>query len=588
LRGTAAFRFAGTRRRRNPAKEGNIVTASASAFLKQLKKIRDEYSPQAARRKLQLLGELDRRNLPDPGKVYELHEALSFLHAYADNRRVRSRAEKMLQRFAKRPDLRRFAASLADTGIEGTPINYSFYWATALWLERKWPGCLTIDWELFENKYEIHHLLYMLLPFAETLAVDEADIEPDQWLRILKHPGETDAGFLLRRFAETRADDTIRETIYEDLDVPCILGPGPGTPSRTGVRYEPSPVVYQTRPLDRSRPDLRKACLDPPVAVHAVSPREGRKLIEMTRVAMVTRSRDLFAFQCADENDVRIVDFEDGLQFLAFGLLPQHRLMLDSVYGFLTMKNGVPIGYVLSSSYFNSTEVAYNVFETFRGGESARNYARILSMMRHLFGADAFTVDPYQMGHENEEGLKSGAGWFYYKLDFRPRDPAVKRLLRAELAKMRRNPKHRTSIATLNELSSKNMFLFVGREREDIRGIIPLDNIGLAVSRHLGRRFGSDREKAVRTCAEEAAELLGVRTLRGFSKAERLAWERWSPLMLTLPGVERWTKEEKRALALVAKAKGGRRESDYIRLFDAHQKLRRALLTLSKRRIPLE
>jgi hypothetical protein len=561
----------------------SIVRVSASTLLKRLKKMQYEYSREAAAAKLELLGELDRRRLPTAPQVFTLHEILSFLHAYADNRRVRSQAERMLKRFAERSDLRRFASSLADTGIEGTPINYSFYWNTALWLEQKWPGCLTIDWELFKNKYEIQHLLYMLLPFTETLSIDEADIEPEEWLRLLKHPGESDAGFFLRRFAKTHADETIRETIYEDLDVPCILSPGPGTPTRTGVRYKPSPVVYQTRPLDRSRPDLRKACLIPPLAVHSVSPREARKLIEMTRVAMVTRSRDLFAFQFADKNDVRIIDYEDGLQFLAFGLLPEHRLMLDTVYGFLTMKNGVPIGYVLSSSYFNSTEVAYNVFETFRGGESARNYARILSMMRHLFGADAFTVDPYQMGHENEEGLKSGAWWFYYKLDFRPHDPGVKRLLRSELAKMRRNPRHRTSISTLNELSSKNMFLFLGREREDIRGIIRLDNIGLAVSRYLARRFGSDREKAVRVCAEETAGLLGVHSLRGFTKAERLAWDRWSPLMLALPGVERWTDEEKRALAKVARAKGGRRDSDYIVLFDAHKKLRRALITLSKR-----
>jgi hypothetical protein len=559
------------------------VTASASAFLKKLKKIKDDYSPEAAKLKLELLGELDGRRFPSAGQVYDLHEILSFLHAYADNRRVRYCVERMLKRFAGRPDLQRFAASLADTGIEGTPINYSFYWATALWLERKWPGCLTIDWELFDNRDEIQHLLYMLLPFTETLSIDEADLEPDQWLRLLKHPGESDAGFFLRRFAKTHADETIRETIYEDLDVPCVLSPGPGTPARTGVRYKPSPVVYQTRPLDRSRPDLRKACLISPRAVHAVSRREARKLIEMTRVAMVTRSRDLFAFQFADENDVRIIEYENGLQFAAFGLLPEHRLMLDTVYGFLTMKNGVPIGYVLSSSYFNSTEVAYNVFETFRGGESARNYARILSMMRHLFGADAFTVDPYQMGHENEEGLKSGAWWFYYKLDFRPRDPGVKRLLRSELAKIRRNPRHRTSIATLNELSSKNMFLFIGREREDIRGMIRLDNIGLAVSRYLARRFGADREKAIRVCAEEAAELLGVRSFSGFSKAERLAWDRWSPLMLALPGVERWTAGEKRTLAQVARAKGGRRDSDYVILLDAHKKLRRALLRMSKR-----
>ena len=51
----------------------------------------------------------------------------------------------------------------------------------------------------------------------------------------------------------------------------------------------------------------------------------------------------------------------------------------------------------------------------------------------------------------------------------------------------------------------------------------------------------SDRERAARTCAREAARLLGVRTLRGFSAGERLAWERWALLVMILPGVARWS-----------------------------------------------
>jgi hypothetical protein len=311
-----------------------------------------------------------------------------------------------------------------------------------------------------------------------------------------------------------------------------------------------------------------------------VSPRAGRTLIAMARSAMVARSRDLYAFEHADPHDVRLVDCGDGLQFAAIGLRPEYRLMLDTVYGFLTLKNGVPIGYVLTRSYFNSAEVAYNVFDTFRGGESARIYGHVLAMTRHLFGANAFTIDPYQMGHDNPEGLRSGAWWFYYKLGFRPLDSDVKRLVRDELARVRRNPKHRSSRATLNRLSSENMFFFLGRPRDDVRGLISMANIGLAVSEYLSR-FGADRERAMQACEEEAARMLGIRSFRGFTPGERLAWRRWSPLMLALPGVERWLQPEKRALARIARAKGGRSESDYVRHFDAHRKLRRALLTLA-------
>mgnify|MGYP006270346331 CR=1 FL=1 len=42
---------------------------------------------------------------------------------------------------------------------------------------------------------------------------------------------------------------------------------------------------------------------------------------------------------------------------------------------------------------------------------------------RAAAGADAFTIYPYQLGHENDEALRSGAWWFYQKSGFRPRDP---------------------------------------------------------------------------------------------------------------------------------------------------------------------
>jgi hypothetical protein len=245
--------------------------------------------------------------------------------------------------------------------------------------------------------------------------------------------------------------------------------------------------------------------------------------------------------------------------------------------------NGVPIGYVLSSSYFNSTEVAYNVFDTYRGGEAGRVYGKVLAMVRHMFRADTFTVDPYQLGHDNDEGLQSGAWWFYYKLGYRPLDAGVKKLVRQELARMRRNPKYRSSVETLQELSSVSMYYFLDKPRDDVRGLLPLENIGLAVSRRLARRFGADREEGLRVCSVEAAKLLGCRSFAGWNASERQAWSRWAPLVMTLPGVGRWSTAERRALVEIVRAKGGRREDAYTRKLDVHSKLRRVLRALARR-----
>jgi hypothetical protein len=105
--------------------------------------------------------------------------------------------------------------------------------------------------------------------------------------------------------------------------------------------------------------------------------------------------------------------------------------------------------------------------------------------------------------------------------------------------------------------------------------------VGLAIIDGLARRFGSDRERAERVLAGEAAERLGLSSMRDLSPAERLAWRRWAPLVAVLPGLGRWSLGDRKALARVVIAKGGRRESDYVRAFDAHPRLRAAVRRLA-------
>ncbi len=553
----------------------------ALPLLRQLVKLKNVYGGDAAARKLSLLSKLTGR-LETANQVRWLHEFLCFLHAYPDSGPILEQVEQMLAGFAGRGDLRRHRRALADTGIAGTDINYSFFWPTACWIVKRFPDKLTIDWAEFTNKEKLVELLPILLPYSESLALDMLTYSSREWLNRLKGTGETDAAFLIRRFEALRASSFTQEKLYEDLDVPMRLAPGPSTPTRTGAKLPGMPVVFQTKPLSRARPNLRQEVRKPPLRVHLLSPREGQRMIDAAIAAMITRSRGLDAFEYGDKNDVRLVDCGQGLQFACIGQIPERRLLLESVYGFLTIKNGVPIGYVLTSSLFGSSEIAYNVFETYRSAEAAGIFGRVLAMARHIFGADAFSIDPFQLGHNNTEGLKSGAWWFYYKLGFRPEDQQVRRLLRSELRLMRENPRHRSSISTLQKLSSEPVFLYPNRAKQDVLVKIPLGQLGLRISRLLADRFGADREKAVRTLSREAAQLLGIRTQRRWTGGERLAWERWSPLVVMLPGISRWRLQEKRALVQVVRAKGERRESDFVTLFDKHRRLRRAILKLAE------
>jgi len=549
--------------------------------LRKLEKIARDYGGELAARKVELLHLLARRRLASADEVLRLHETLVFLRAYPDDERVLALVQSCLAGFEQRGDLRRHRRALSDTGVAGTPIHFSFFWSTAQWLRRRWPTRISVDWKVFENEQAFERVLHLLVPYCESPGLDSFAFPAREWTLRLMGEG-TDAAFLIDRVSALRGDAFSREVFYDALDLTLRIEPGPGTPSRTHARLGRGEVSFQTRPLRRSRPSLRAEIGRPPVAVRTLPPREGQQVIDLAREAMVTRSRDLDAFAYADRNDVQLIDCEGGLQFACMGQIPERRLLLEAVYGFLTLKNGVPIGYVLASSLFGSTEIAYNVFETFRGAEAAPVFGRVMGMVRHLFGSDTFSIDPFQLGHDNTEGLQSGAWWFYYKFGFRPRDPDVRRLLRKELRRMKADPGHRSSTDTLQKLSAEHVFFQLGEKRDDTLVQISLGDIGLRISRYLAERFGARREAGLGTCAREAATLLGLRSFRGFTRGERLAWERWSPLVLSLRGVGRWPDADKRRLAAVMRAKGGRSEADFVRLFDGHRRLRKAVLSLSE------
>jgi hypothetical protein len=560
------------------------MSRSIRTTLRRLERLLPVYGAGTAPKKRDLLSEAARQGMPDADAVLRLHECLVFLRAYPDDAETSARVAPLLARFARRADLRDHRDELADSGIAGTPIYYSFYWATARWLARRWPDRLAIDWDEFEGFDRLEAFLPLLASHSEAPAMDAADLTPREWIDRMRGPRESDAACLIRLFERVPADDFWRENLFESLETPFVLSAGRSTPSRTLARSEDSPIVYQTRPLRRTRPDLREAIALPPVRVTALTAARGRKIVDLAREAMVTRSRDLDVFANADARDVRLVECGDGLQFACIGVLPERRLLLESVYGFLTLKNGVPIGYVLTSTLLNSAEVAYNVFETYRGAEAGYVYGRVLSMTHHLFGAESFSVDPYQLGHHNAEGLGSGAWWFYYKFGFRARDAEVRRVAREELGRMKADPAHRSNRSTLKKLVVAPVFWHLHGERADVMGRFPLGRVGLKITDYLSRRFGGRREEGEKTCADEAAGLLGVRSMRSFTPGERVAWRRWGPLVLVLPGVERWNARDRRELVRVIRAKGGQRESEFVRRFDRHTKLRRAIVQLGRGR----
>jgi hypothetical protein len=554
-----------------------------TSALNRLAASKTTYGPGCGTARLALVRAVGRARFRTAAQVRLLHELLCFLHAYPDDAGVFAEVDRQLRAFHQRQDLRRVAGTLVNSGIAGTDIVYPFGFSTARWLAERWGDRLTIAWDDLGHAAALDTRLHLFSLWGERPVFDEPPLEGRAWLDRLRGR-ETDAAFVIRRSEAVLSHDLTGDYMYDELGLTVRVAPGETTPRRTGARVTGRAVTGQNRPLRTVRPDLRADIRIPPRRIRTLGEAQATAYLDLARASMVTRSRDLYTFTAANLRDARLVDCGDGLEFFLVGVDPEQRLLFDAVYGILTLRNGVPIGYALFSALWRSSEVAYNVFETFRGGESAWVYGRMLATIHALFGADTFTIDPYQVGHENEEGIESGAWWFYYKLGFLPWDRKTAARAAREAARVKQRSGYRTSEATLRELVRTNLFLQAGPRRRDVLGAIPVDAIGGQVTDLVVSRFGSDRELATEALADEAAYRLGGVAWRRLPAGARLFWERWAPIVALLPEIDGWSADEKRALVDVIKAKGGRRESDFVARFDAHPRLGAALAALARRR----
>ena len=547
---------------------------SAGAALRALERARDDYGAGAGERKLALLAVLARAPLRTAGEVRRLHEALCFLRAYPDDARVLAAVERMLDRFDRRADLRAHRGMLAHSGIAGTTTWYPFFWPTARWLAARWPTLLRFDRSDAEAQASLARALPLLVTPHEAAALRETKLAGYAAVDRLRWRGETDATFLVRRVAALAGDDFTREAFYDAINPSCELLAAGDTPARTREKFAPAPVAFRSTPLRRGRPDLRAEMARPPLSVRRLPAAEGARLVDLARGAMVGRSRDLDAFAYGNRRDTWLVDDGGGLAFGLVGMVAERRAPLAAIYGGLTLSNGVPIGYLQADLAGRSAAVSFNTFETFRGGEAAFAFGRLLAVLRHVCGVDAFSIEPYQLGEGNDEGIDSGAWWFYFKLGFRPRAAAACELAAAEVSRMKRQPAYRSPPSTLRRLAAHHVFFDFDRRRRT--PLPPLASIGLRVARLLATR-GGDRDAARADVAAEAARALGLRSLHELRGDERRVFADFSPLVL-LAGASRWQPDERRSLLALIRARAADSELDYAHRLAAHAPLRRALL----------
>ena len=391
------------------------MVAVSLPLLNRLELLKGQFGTAAAARVESVLKRVLRARIRGRDDLVRLHETVLFLRAYPASRAVRRLADEILFNFRARVSEPAAFDDPKISGIAGTTFSAIFSHEVARRLCARHRRAIAADWDGYEPPDALGSALSKRLPlFAEDWPV-EANIPYRQWL------GHRGIGWLLEHLSAEE---------YEALRLPLAWDLRNSSATRSRTRWPGGPVFYHDGPLIRRQEvSLKAEMLSPPLPVEKLDRARAGRLLDLILDTSAVRYRELYGFTWPDPANVLRADAGRGLEIFFFGVPPERRLPLRAYHAGLFVKNGVPIGYVETLSLFERAEVGFNLYYTFREGETAWLYARLLRLLRQLLGVTVFSVDPYQVGLHNEEAIESGAFWFYRKLGFRPASKEVARIM---------------------------------------------------------------------------------------------------------------------------------------------------------------
>jgi hypothetical protein len=533
-----------------------------------------------------LVARLANEKFKDAGNLIRFHEILLFLRAYPHNRRVLRIVEQQLLTFSQRFDLLENSGadvSVFETpevsGVAGTAVTDTFSYNIVRWLLKKHPRQVNLDWYWFEDENRLAATWPRFMPLLEEDAFVEANVPYVKWLHSAKQRGRTDLGWLIQQFGSLPLSENQKAELYDSLKLYVRWRPSYRA-TRTGMKLPVRKVFYHRRPLlqrrDFSFSDELQA---PSPDLQLLPAKQGEAILNMARETSTLRYRELYGFTHGDPGRVLRARVGRGVDLFVVGLPAERRLPLRAYHAAMIFKNGVPLGYFEGLSLFERMESGFNLYYSFREGETAWIYAQTLRVFHLHLGVTTFSIDPYQLGHENEEGIESGAFWFYRKLGFRPTQPSILERTLEEERKLSQSHSYRTSARLLRQLAAGPMIFEMSPAQSADWYRFEVRNIGLALQRRMAAEFKGEakiiREESVKT----VARALGVR-ITEWKEAQLDSFSNVAMVLMLIRDLDRWSKSKKLALVQIIRAKAGADEGRYLKLMQQHARLRAAMIQL--------
>jgi hypothetical protein len=500
-----------------------------------------------------------------------LHDDLLFLCAFPDTAEVHVMARRALARIE--PALRalspRQRALANDTGMAGSVSAYTPTAEIAQWLTSRWPRAAELDWATIDDTSAIDAMIRPLLHPAEDDGFESGDFSTRAWM-----DGERDRtresalAWLMASAAAAPPAAYAAFRAQYDVHAP---------PMRWSLARSPASVTHNALAVDTvvTRTAMRRVVGDPIAGIAQPLPgiallteSEAATVIDVARATLAARCREVYAFSHANPSEVWWCPLGEGVALAVLGVRPERRLSLESNYGYVLFSNGVPVGYGGVTPLWHQANTGLNIFAPYRGSEAAFLWQQALRAFHTLFGVTRFVVDAVQFGEDNDEAIASGAYWFYWRMGFRPYEPALRARAEREAARLAGSRAKKSSAATLRALAHGTLQLVLpGGEAHPYFPEPWLARCAHGVAQLLERTHPHDHRAAAQEIALELARELGLPAedpFAGFSAAEREGFVRLAPLVRVAGGVKELSARQRAALVGMLRAKGEVTERPFV------------------------
>ena len=517
----------------------------------QLFSVRNRYGKQLAPEKLQLLNTINIKTVKTKTVLQSFYTALLYLMAYPDNKTIYKTAGELLKQLQQQIQANeKLKYSLYNTGITGTSLCAIFSFEMVKWLRKTRPAEIKLN--SFETEdAKIQSILSVVMSKAESEILQDANAEWKGWLKQLKKTDED----LLDQFVAIFNSSDIRPGVKEELW------------NTLGINVEINFASHCCLPKSLSKPYYHRSLIKQEIKKQQsiqnlirvkLSENEAEHIIDCGRMILLRKLRELDPISFTSAKHVTYYQLQRGISIALTGMVPEHRHPIDSYMGYLVFKNGLPVAYAGSWILFDSGRIGLNVFADYRGGEAKYIFEQVLQLHAKVYRLKRFTVDPYQVGKENSEGINSGAFWIYYHAGFRPLQKKQQELATAEALKIKLNKGYRSPAPVLKTLANSRLELVLHKSAVNFDAT----DLSRAYAAIIKKKYNGNRSLAEKNAEKKLADILQIKNYREDNM--HFILKSWAVLLLSNEKELRGNNPLKKILKKLFDLKAGGSEEAYI------------------------